>query len=239
MVEQTGREVKDCSRLEITPGVWLDYRKAVFLEEENVLCVSDLHLGYTWAHRFHGQLLPVHTPDKLLERLLALCSDYQPHTFAFLGDIVHKAVPVAAILEEFASLVAGLKSRCGLNFILGNHDKQLRELTGGKIDFKESSQAGKYLLIHGNETAEAPADSFVIMGHEHPAISLGDGVSSARFPCFVASRRVLILPAFSSWAAGSNIRFHQFMSPIARGEQFEKAVAILGKKLLPIPLNRD
>jgi DNA ligase-associated metallophosphoesterase len=236
VVEQTGREINKAERLEIAPGLWLDHRRAAYLERERVLCVSDLHLGYTWAHRYQGQLMPVHAPDKLLERLLDLCTDYQPQTFAFLGDIVHQAVPVSAIRDEFASVVAALRSRCGVQLILGNHDRKLRELMGGELELLESYEAGRYLLIHGNESLQSKEDAFIIMGHEHPAISLGDGVSSAKFPCFMVSANLLILPAFSDWAAGSDIRYHDFMSPLARNTQFEKAVAILGRKLLPIRL---
>lgn len=236
MVEQTGREIRKAERLEIAPGLWLDHRRAAYLEREGVLCVSDLHLGYAWAHRYHGQLMPVHAPEQLLERLLELCREYEPNTFAFLGDIVHQAVPVSAIRDELAALVAGLKSKCGVQMILGNHDRKLRELMWGELEFIESYEAGPYLLIHGNESARGRQDAFIIMGHEHPAISLGDGVSSAKFPCFMVSANVLILPAFSNWAAGSDIRHHEFMSPLARSSRFEKAVAILGRKLLPVRL---
>jgi len=68
------------------------------------------------------------------------------------------------------------------------------------------------------------------MGHEHPAISVGDGVTtSVKCPCFLISRRVIVLPAFSLWAAGG--------VEMALRERFDHAVAILGDKLLPIPLN--
>src|SRR6476660_846006 len=87
----------DKSRLEIKPKIWLDYRRAIFLEEHSVLAVADLHLGYAWAHRFHGQMLPLGGGDRLLERLTELCGYYKPRQFAFLGDIVHQAVPVAEV----------------------------------------------------------------------------------------------------------------------------------------------
>ena len=98
----------DKSRLEIRPKVWLDYRRAIFLEEHSVLAVADLHLGYAWAHRFHGQMLPLGGGDQLRERLTELCAYYKPRQFAFLGDIVHQAVPVAEIVAE-ANLLAAMR----------------------------------------------------------------------------------------------------------------------------------
>ena len=52
--------------MEISAGIWLDHRRAVYLEAERILCVADLHLGYAWAHRFSGQLMPLRGEEDLL-----------------------------------------------------------------------------------------------------------------------------------------------------------------------------
>src|SRR5688500_1877535 len=103
----------DKSRLEIFPHVWLDHRRSIFLETEGVLAVSDLHLGYAWAHRFSGQMMPLQ-PDGVRERLAELCSFYKPKTIAILGDIVHRAVPVNEIQDEFLLLLETLRQSCGV-----------------------------------------------------------------------------------------------------------------------------
>jgi len=226
------------ARLEVFPGVWLDARHALFLEDSRTLAVSDLHLGYAWAHRYHGQLMPLQ-PDGIRERLLALCAESRPSRIAILGDIVHRAVPVDAIKEEFLALLDALRGQCGVSLILGNHDKGLRKLFGssGEVEFHDSVRAGRFLLLHGNDQSAAlPTNGLTIMGHEHPAISLGDGVRSAKFPCFLVAPELIVLPAFSRWAAGSDVRAHAPMSPLAQSARFEKAVAILNGKLLPVPL---
>lgn len=228
----------DKSRLEIFPGVWLDHRRAVFLERESILAVADLHLGYAWAQRYNGQMLPVHLQDDLRSRLSNLCAFYKPRQFAILGDIVHQAVPVAEISQELSELFSTLSAICGLKLVLGNHDKNLRKIISAtaELEFHNSIETERFFLAHGNNISEAPPGKCVIMGHEHPAISLGDGIASAKFPCFVVSERALLLPAFSLWAAGSNIRAYEFMSPLARTARFTKAVAICGTKLLPVRL---
>jgi putative SbcD/Mre11-related phosphoesterase len=227
----------DRSRLEILPKVWLDYRRAIFLEEHSLLAVADLHLGYAWGHRYNGQMLPFGGGDRLIERLIELCSCYKPATFALLGDLVHQAVPVGELVDEFESMVKALRETCATGLIIGNHDKRLRSVIRDKsIELFASLQFGKFLLVHGDSAAETKAGSTIVMGHEHPAISLGDGIKGAKFPCFLVSEEVVILPAFSLWAAGSDFRSHAFMSALARGARFSKAVAICGHKLLPIPL---
>jgi metallophosphoesterase superfamily enzyme len=75
------------------------------------------------------------------------------------------------------------------------------------------------------------------MGHEHPSISLGDGIRSAKFPCFAISRTTILLPAFSLWAAGVDICGNPFLGPLAKAAEFTRAVAICGEKLLPVKLS--
>jgi metallophosphoesterase superfamily enzyme len=51
----------------------------------------------------------------------------------------------------------------------------------------------------------------------------------------MVSERVIVLPAFSRWTAGTDIR-HPLMSSFARAAKFTRAIAICGDKLLPIAL---
>src|SRR5688500_6581350 len=141
----------DKSRLEISPGIWLDHRRAAYFESEKILAVADLHLGYAWAHRFSGQMLPLKSEEDLLTRLSELCSFYKPAHLAILGDIVHQAVPVPEVQRELSGLFHGLREICGLKLILGNHDKKLRKLATGidGLEFIDQFETDQYLLIHG------------------------------------------------------------------------------------------
>jgi metallophosphoesterase superfamily enzyme len=67
-------------------------------------------------------------------------------------------------------------------------------------------------------------------------MSLGDGFSSLKCPCFLIRHDLIVLPAFSSWAAGSDVRSGRFLSTLSMEDRFEQAVAILAGKLLPLPL---
>jgi metallophosphoesterase superfamily enzyme len=97
--------------------------------------------------------------------------------------------------------------------------------------------------LHGDaepagDAGKPPGCGFILMGHEHPAVRLGDGVaSSTRCPCFLVGSRLLILPAFSNWAQGTVTSHYGLMSPLARNERFTRAVAILDDRLLSVPLS--
>ena len=112
----------DRARLELFPGFWLDARRAVWMEKEQALLVADLHLGYAWAHRQRGNLMPINGADDTLDRLQALAIEYAPRKIIVLGDIIHAAVAEEAVLADLR-LLNGLGASVSL--IAGNHDRQL------------------------------------------------------------------------------------------------------------------
>jgi putative SbcD/Mre11-related phosphoesterase len=222
--------------IEFLLGVTFDARRAVFFQEQKILAVADLHLGYAWSHRAQGQMLPVAPVDDTLVRLRELIHDYAPERLLLLGDIVHRALPVPELVKELREL-----SKLGPELILlaGNHDRQLQRLLK-EVDQKQLLQtefaAGDHVFLHGDRPATQPARRYVI-GHEHPAISLGDGVATSRkFPCFLVAENLLTLPSFSNWSAHTPVGAYEFMSPLARNAKFQTALAILGDRILPVPI---
>jgi putative SbcD/Mre11-related phosphoesterase len=214
----------DNSRLQIEPGIWLDARRAIWFEQLSIVAVADLHIGYNWAQRHDGQMVPLCQPDDTVSRLKDLCEFYKPAELLLLGDIVHRALPLPQIEAELQRLLAEVKGT-RLRLILGNHDRYLEKLVAAPLETEHV--CGKYLFVHGHLTSGRAER--IVMGHEHPAISVGDGVAtSMKCPCFLFSRRAIVLPAFSLWAAGG--------VEMALRQRFEQAVAILGDKLLPIRL---
>jgi putative SbcD/Mre11-related phosphoesterase len=204
--------------------------------------VADLHLGYAWAHRYAGQLIPLTAPDDTIDRLVGLVADYRAAEVVLLGDIVHRAVPVPALREQLGSLASRL-SNVTLRWIAGNHDRRLASLLDEcglrGVILERELPLGPHLLTHGDDATSLDrlGAGRLIMGHEHPAIHLSDGVTTRlKCPCFLASERVLVLPAFSRWAAGSNVRGRRFLSAITRGSQFTHAFAIMGRRILPVAL---
>jgi DNA ligase-associated metallophosphoesterase len=232
----------DLAAYSLEPGVILDARRALWLESERALVIADLHLGYSWAHRKRGQMLPLGADD-LLPRLSSLLATYHPERVLLLGDIVHEAVPVEPFIEELSGLLRLLEKSAETTLIAGNHDRKLSQILEGLhpgIMLRRSFQMGATLFAHGDVPVRNEAGGRVVIGHEHPAICLGDGISSsARFPCFVSGKTLLVLPAFSRWAAGSSIGSGRFLSALTQTARLNLAVAIMGNKLLPLRLKRE
>ena len=106
----------------------LDARRAIWLPEQQALAVADLHLGYAWAKRAAGQLLPVGGADDAVPRLVALQNHYRGREIILLGDIVHGGVDLPAVHAELEGLVSALGPKCRLRWVIGNHDRGLARL---------------------------------------------------------------------------------------------------------------
>lgn len=231
----------DKSRWPLAPDLWLDAHHAIWLSDFDTLAISDLHLGYAWAHRLAGQLMPLSVPDDSLDRAVELIETYHAKRIVILGDIVHRAVSLPAIKDQLCAFFSRLTGMAELVFLAGNHDRGLNALLREcelPIQTVPELTLGRFLLVHGDDhRVSIPAGHQMVMGHEHPAISLSDaGATIAKCPCFLVSDSVLILPAFSRWAAGSNVRNGSFLSAHATEAKFTLAVAILAGKLLPVSL---
>ncbi|HKB89919.1 MAG TPA: metallophosphoesterase [Opitutaceae bacterium] len=181
-------------RTEIQPGVWLDSRLGLFLEEYAALVVADLHWGYAASHRHQGNLLPDWGDEEISERLRSLLIDYQPKYLVWLGDSLHTLAGgqnAEVFLREISSHVA-------VQILAGNHDRRWAAITGN------AWQLGGFFLHHGDTPLVAPEKSIEIIGHHHPAYALWDGAGSrVKIPALIAGPRRFVLPAFSPWAAGS------------------------------------
>lgn len=235
---------------EIAPGIILDARRAVWLAEDRTLLVADLHLGYAWAHRSAGNLIPIAHRADALDRLNHLIDVYAPQRVVLLGDIVHDAVEVDPLGAELRRLHSEIGSRTALVAIAGNHDRRLAALIsslGLDLPLQRELQLHAHRCIHG-DGPEGPAalaelatahdrNGFVVCGHEHPAITLSDQIAShAKCPCFVIGDGLLMLPAFSEWAAGNNLRRGDFLSPYLRAARLRTITAIVAGKLLDLPV---
>ncbi len=185
--------------------------------------------------------MPITPPTDTLARLSDLQRDYTPREIVVLGDIVHRAMSVESLEKELRELIEILSTQSQFTLLVGNHDRQLHDVSKQwalPIELAESRDVGGNLLVHGDKAiVENQRSLRVIMGHEHPAITIGDGVTTShKCPCFLVSESVIVLPAFSNWVAGTNIRAYEFMSEAARAAEFTLAIAICGEKLLPVSL---
>ena len=233
-------------RLAVAPGVWVDARRAAWLEPERTLVVADTHLGYAWVQRRRGHLLPLAAVEDTSRRILELQADYTPETIVFLGDLVHAAVPLPALEAALAETVRALAALSRLVLTRGNHDRAVEHLLGAgnlPLTVVDCTMAGPHRLSHGDisRAAERPLGprGWDLFGHSHPVAVLSDGIADrVRCPAFLVGDRCLVLPAFSNWAAGVTVTRPDFTVPAGATGRWEGVIVILGNRLLRVPWSR-
>jgi uncharacterized protein len=196
-------ETSKRSRTEVSPGVWIDSRRALFIEPLQLLVLADIHWGYSTSHRAVGNLLPIWGDQQIETSHLELIRAYQPKEVIWLGDCLH-AVSGRAPAEDFLRrrLADGLQ----IHVLRGNHDRHW------KITSERTLQRGNFFFHHGDDAPQVPKDAIEVVGHFHPAFNAYDGAGTRlRIPALVQSSKRLILPAFSPWAGG--VPWNQRLQP--------------------------
>lgn len=189
----------------------------------DVLVIADLHVGRGSASNVE---LPVGDGADMVERLAALCVEFDPETVVVAGDILHSFETVP---RQVDSTLAGLREatqEVGADIIVtpGNHDTMLDAVWDGDTtpEFVVGSEGDRprTVVCHGHVQPETDADRYVV-GHDHPTIS----IEGQRLPCFLAGDDVyegadlLVLPSFNRLVPGveiNDMRASDFMSPLIR-----------------------
>jgi putative SbcD/Mre11-related phosphoesterase len=165
--------------------------------------VSDLHLGYAEARRRSGEAVPAPTVADALEPLRLVFRRHQVRRLVIAGDLFESGHS-AAIAGE---LLAWLEQHSvNLSAVVpGNHDRGIAGAAGLLPVCPDGFCVGKWRVVHGDGVLpEGP----VVQGHEHLCLRWKTDV---RAPCYLIGPNRLVLPAFSTDAAGVNVlRRHEW-----------------------------
>jgi uncharacterized protein len=182
-----------------TGAVWLDGLRTVLL--------ADVHLGYGWALRRRGQLGPVEDTNTW-PKLESLINELEPEHIVILGDVVHAPRPAPGERELVEQVLGTLAARAELTLVLGNHDRGfVRDFPDLPVRVCQTWATDGILAVHGDRPAAVAERGLTLLGHYHPALGVVDDAgASQRIPVFLSSEKGLVLPAFSPFAAGYDVK---------------------------------
>ncbi len=176
--------------------------KAIFWKKENILIVSDVHLGKAGHFRKHGIPVPTTIHFRDLQTLSALIERYSASEIIFLGDLFHS--DFNAEWRTFAKWMASYNS---IDFILvrGNHDILVPEVyKSSNLALVDSYELHPFLLSHMEEPNNL---LYNISGHIHPCVSLkGKAKQGVRLPCFYFGRSGGFMPAFGNFTGNHPVK---------------------------------
>ena len=211
---------------------------AILLEKEGLLVAADLHIGLEDESEEKGIHIPTPILPTIIKHIITPAKELGCKGVILLGDIKHEFAEVTEP-EWFGvkKLIAKLREQClKVEVVRGNHDnyiiKVLKELNVPLHNpYLELSGV---ILIHGHKilAAEEMDGKAVILGHEHPAITLKDDVGAKhRFKAFIhlqsRSCRYIVLPSVSPLAYGSDfneVPADKMLSPILQTLDLGEAV---------------
>ncbi|ATB31293.1 metallophosphatase [Melittangium boletus DSM 14713] len=178
--------------------------RALHWPEAGVLAVADLHWGKPESFHQHGIPLPSGVLEDDLARLSAALHATGARRVFLVGDLIHSR---QGLTPEVVERVAAWRSGHEVELVLvrGNHDRHLDVLpTAWRMRLVESHlDEGPFRFAHHPEPATG---RYTCAGHLHPTVRLDSGADRLRLPCFHLGPHVGVLPAFSAFTGGQDMR---------------------------------
>ncbi|MBN2459696.1 metallophosphoesterase [Candidatus Woesearchaeota archaeon] len=210
---------------------------ALYLEKQKILVIADTHIGYEEALNKQGILIPRLQYNEVIKQLELVFKEVKPKVIVLLGDIKHEFGTISSQewndtmkLLDFLILKSGK-----VVLIKGNHDTILGPLARRKgLEVKERFAVDGVLFCHGHKLVDEKSEAYkksktIIIGHEHPAISLRDDVRTEKFKCFLLGKykrkNLVVMPSFSFVTEGTDVLQEKLLSPfISNIHDFEAFV---------------
>ncbi len=207
----------------------VEFEPALYVKSMDAIVVADIHLGLEWELEEKGVHIPFPTYAPVVKSLRNMFNYRSAKRLIILGDIKNEFGDINpeewTQVQDFVNDVRSLGAEPLL--VRGNHDNFVRiVLRRLNVEFQDPPlRLGKYFLIHGDREHELPGDgSTVLMGHEHPVVSIRDSIGvKHRFKSFLYGEhrgvKIIVLPSMNPLTMGmavNEVDANSLLSPILR-----------------------
>lgn len=206
----------------------------LYLEKERILTIADLHLGYEEMLNSKGIFVPRANFERIKERLNKIFEQLpRVNRVVINGDLKHEFGEISKQeWREVIRMLQFIQKNCEkISLIKGNHDTILGPLVKWenlKIEKELYITGSGVLFLHGHELSESKEfkkAKTIIIGHEHPAISLREGVRSEPYKCFLKGefdgKTLIVLPGLNAVSEGTNVLREKLLSPFLKRDLSE------------------
>lgn len=208
--------------MEILKGIEM-LGKALWLPKQKVLVIADLHIGYEEALNKQGILVPRQQFKKIRKEISELLK-LKPRIIIINGDLKHEFGEISRQeWRETLEMLYLMLEKAEVILIKGNHDTILEPIArkkGLEIRGFYCIDSSRICILHGDKIRiekEVNKAKILIIGHEHPAVSLQEGIKSEIYKCFLLGgwkgKKLIVMPSFLPLAEGSDIRKERLLSP--------------------------
>ena len=202
---------------------------ALFIKKKKILVISDVHLGIEGEMQYKGVLVPKYHFKELMKKFEYIFSKVKPETIIILGDLKQEFGRISEqewreLLRFFDYLSSNSKK---IILLKGNHDPFLGPIARKRnLEVVKEYQLNEILFVHGDYEPELKKNvKTIIIGHEHPAITLREKTKIERFKCFLKGkykkRDLVVVPSLNLLVEGNDILQEQFISPMLTKQNYE------------------
>jgi len=206
------------------PGIILE-RTAAYIEPIKTLVLSDLHLGYEEELRRKGVYIPTGEFARIEKLLDHLVTTFKPKLIVLNGDIKHSFGSINSKEWKHTKLILErLQTKSKVILVQGNHDPVLAPVAkAAGLAVEPYHIEEEYLFVHGDaipETKLFKGITTIIMGHEHPAVNLHNGIRGETYKCFLALQykktNLLVLPSTFGLTQGTDVLASEPRNPLLK-----------------------
>ncbi|MGC8644884.1 MAG: metallophosphoesterase [Thermoplasmata archaeon] len=205
--------------IEVENSVYLTRYGAAYLEDISAVVVSDVHLGYEDVLAMNGIFIPRVQSDLIYGTVDEIIEKYEPEEFIIDGDLKHEfSRNTPQEWRDVLELLQRISKRSTPIVVKGNHDNYVANIASKlNVGVYDIYREGRYTFHHGHKSFTW--DGLAVIGNEHPAVGLRDSVDSViKLPCFLYFKKegLIVLPALSIYAGGSDILKNEISSPVLK-----------------------
>ncbi len=227
--------------MEILSGIEI-IGKSLWIRKKKIIIIADLHFGYEEALNKQGFLVPRKKFSEIREEIQKLLK-LKPKIVVINGDLKHEFGEISC-QQSHDSLVKLelLLKKCKVILIKGNHDFILGPIARKKnLEIKEFYCFDDVCILHGHKIfldkkIHDKKIKTIIIGHEHPAISIREGLKKEVYKCFLLgkwkNKKIIVMPSFFNIFEGSDIKKEKLLSPFLEEKKIKDfEVFVLGDKI--------
>lgn len=205
------------------------------------LIIADIHIGFEEALNKQGIMVPRFQFRDACSRLEKMLKKAKPELIIVNGDIKHEfgTISEQEWRETLKVLDLLLSSSKKVVLVKGNHDTILGPIAkkrGVEIVEKYELNKGKIFVIHGDKEIKIGKNTkTILIGHEHPAVSLKEGPRSEIYKCFLKGKykgkELIVMPSFNLVTEGTDILKEKLLSPFLQRDLDNFEVFIVSDKI--------
>ena len=186
---------------------------SLFFEQQKILVVSDFHIGFEESLNKQGILVPRFQLKDIISRLEKIFEKTKPKIAVINGDLKHEFGRISS--QEWTDtlkLIDFIAQNCEqIILIKGNHDNILLPIAQKRnVKIDKQFIIEDTLILHGDKIEDIPKEiKTIIIGHEHPAISLREQGRAEKYKCFLVGnykrKKLIVLPSFNLLVDGTDV----------------------------------